>query len=357
MADQKGTGGRHVRRAAGVSALAVAGWIGYSSFLIGHRVPLANAVDGERREITGRAGPLACYVAGEGAPMLLVHSINAAGSAYEVRPVFEHFKRSRRVYAVDLPGFGFSDRSDRRYDVELYVAAIHDMLHLIAREHGEAPLDVLAVSLASEFAARAATQSPGRFRTLAMVTPTGFSRMYAGTDDAAPGETREIPGLAGLFSFPLWSRAFYDLLTSRPSIRYFLERTYGSKDIDEGMLDYDYATTHQPGAQHAPYAFVSGRLFSKDIRAVYEQIALPVWVPHGTRGDFKDFSQTGWAEARPNWRFQPYDAGALVHFEHPARFVADYEAFLAAARSVERRGAGAVAELAPEDATAPGVGR
>ncbi len=234
------------------------------------------------------------------------------------------------MYALDLPGFGFSDRSDRPYEVALYVAAVRDMLDQIAAEHGNVPVDVMAVSLASEFAARAATEVPQRFRTLALVTPTGFSRQYASLD-GKDFATREIPGMYGFFTFPLWSRAVYDLLTSRRSIRYFLERTYGSKDIDEGMLDYDYATTHQPGAQHAPYAFVSGRLFSKDIRAVYERLTLPVWVPHATRGDFKDFSQTGWAAARPNWRFQPYDAGALVHFEHTARFMADYEAFLATA--------------------------
>ena len=40
------------------------------------------------RSTAGRAG-LSYYVAGAGAPMLLVHSINAAGSAYEVKPIFE----------------------------------------------------------------------------------------------------------------------------------------------------------------------------------------------------------------------------------------------------------------------------
>jgi pimeloyl-ACP methyl ester carboxylesterase len=348
-------GGTGVRRAVGVSALAVAGGIGYSAFMVAHRVPLPDAVSGERREIARRAGPLSYYVAGEGTPVLLLHSINAAGSVYEVRPVFEHLKATRRVYAVDLPGFGFSDRSDRPYDIALYVAAVHDMLDEIAARHGDAPVDVLAVSLASEFAARAAAQAPHRFRTLAMVTPTGFSRQYAGLQ-GAEGASREIPAMHAVFSFPLWSRAFYDLLTSRRSIRYFLERTYGSDAIDEGMLEYDYATTHQPGAQHAPYAFVSGRLFAKDIRAVYDRLTLPVWAPHGTRGDFKDFSQAGWAAAKPNWRFQPFDAGALVHFEHTERFLADYEAFLAGGRSVERGAVGAVPELAPQQPGAPGIG-
>ena len=290
---------------------------------------LMPAVAGERRELDRRAGRLSYYVAGSGPPLLLIHSINAAGSAYEVKPIFEHARAARRrVYAVDLPGFGFSDRSKRRYDVRLYVDAVHDMLETIAAEHGQAPVDALAISLSSEFLARAAVERPERVRRLAFVTPTGFGRAYHLLRKPT-GATREIPGLHAFFTFPLWSQAFYDLLVSRASIRYFLQRTFGSKRIDEGLLDYDYLTTHQPGAKNAPYAFVSGRLFSADVREVYEKLTQPVWVPHATRGDFRDFSEAGWAAARPNWTFQPFDTGALPHFERPDEFLAAFDAFFA----------------------------
>jgi pimeloyl-ACP methyl ester carboxylesterase len=302
-------------------------------------LPLPPAVSGERREINVRAGRLGFYAAGAGRPVLLVHSINAAGSAYEVRPIFEHLKARHRVFAVDLPGFGTSDRSDRRYDVRLYVDAIHDTLDAIASEMGPEPVDALAISLSSEFLARAAVERPERFRSLALVTPTGFSRAYEALR-GPEGTTREIPGLYGFFNFPVWSQAFYDLLVSRASVRYFLQRTYGSKDIDEDLLDYDYRTAHQPGAKNAPYAFVSGRLFSRDIRGVYERLAMPVWVPHATRGDFKDFSAAGWAASRPNWTLQPFPTGALPHFERPAEFLAAYERFLAAAEKERAPGAG-----------------
>ena len=256
--------------------------------------PLRPAFAAERRELNGRAGRLSYYVAGSGSPLLLVHSINAAGSAYEVRPIFEHQQARRRVYAVDLPGYGFSDRSPRAYTIRLFVDAVHDMLDAIAADGGPGPIDALAISLSSEFLARAATERPDPPRTLALVTPTGFSRTYRHLDASEAG-TREVPGLYRLFTFPVWTKGFYNLLVSRRSIRYFLEKTWGSKQIDEGVLDYDYLTTHQPGARHAPYAFVSGRLFSKDIRSVYERLAMPVWMPHGTRGDFQDFSEAEWA--------------------------------------------------------------
>jgi pimeloyl-ACP methyl ester carboxylesterase len=296
---------------------------------------LPPALPAEHRELSGRAGRLGYYVAGDGPPMLLIHSINAAGSAYEVKPIFEHATARHRVWACDLPGFGTSDRSERPYEPALYIAAVHDMLDAIAAEAGAAPVDALAISLGCEFLARAIADRPERARSLALVTPTGFSRAYAGLH-GAPGATREVPGLYRFFTVPLWSQGFYDLLVSRRSIRYFLQRTFGSKEIDEGLLDYDYRTAHQPGAKNAPYAFVSGRLFSKDIQDVYRRLTLPVWVPHATRGDFKDFSANQWALERPNWRFEPFPTGALPHFERPHDVLGAYDRFLAeaAAQSV-----------------------
>lgn len=137
---------------------------------------LPRALDADLHETTGRSGRLAYYVGGDGPPLLLVHSINAAASAYEVKPVYDRMRTFRRVYSVELPGYGHSDRSGRRYDIRLFTDAVHDMLDLIERETGAQPVDALALSLSSEFLARAAVEKPERLRTLAFVTPTGFSK-------------------------------------------------------------------------------------------------------------------------------------------------------------------------------------
>jgi pimeloyl-ACP methyl ester carboxylesterase len=286
----------------------------------------------ELRETDSRSGRLSYYVAGEGAPLLLIHSINAAGSAYEIKPIFEHFRDSHRVYAPDLPGFGYSDRSRRDYDVRLYVDAIHDMLDVIGAEHGETAIDALALSLSSEFLARAAAESPDRFRTLALVTPTGFR---SGSDSlrAAEGTTREMATLKAFVNVPLWRRGLYRALVRPSVIRYFLRRTWGSADFNEGLAAYDDITTHQPGAENAPLAFLSGSLFSRDIRNVYEKLGLPVWLGHGTRGDFRDFREAEWTRDRDNWEVFAFDTGALPHFEQPDVFFPRYEAFLANAVS------------------------
>jgi pimeloyl-ACP methyl ester carboxylesterase len=292
---------------------------------------LPPAVSGERRELASIVGRLSYYVAGPprdsgSIPLLLLHSINAAGSAYEIKPLFERFQVRRTVYALDLPGFGFSDRSKRRYRPRLMTDAVHAMIKEIRQRRGQGAIDALAVSLSSEFLARAAFEGPDAFRSLALVSPTGFDRRAPYT--GATGSTRGNAALYGALNVPLWRDGFFRLLTSRPSIRYFLQKTWGSKEIDEGLMNYDYLTAHQPGAYHAPYDFVSGFLFSGDISNVYGALKLPIWMSHGVRGDFTDYSWTGNVERKSNWTIHEFPTGALPYFEMRSLFVQRYETFL-----------------------------
>ncbi len=68
---------------------------------------------------------VSCYVAGKGPPLLLVHSVNAAVSAAEMRPIFERYTATHTVFALDLPAYVFSERSDRRYTPRVMVVALH----------------------------------------------------------------------------------------------------------------------------------------------------------------------------------------------------------------------------------------
>ena len=319
-----------LRQAAGVSLAMVSGGLALAACATrpaDDTPSLPHAVSGERRDLDGRAGRLSYYVDGEGPPLLLLHSINATASAFEVRPIYQDLVRDHRVFAPDLPGFGFSDRSDRRYDPALFTAAVFDMLEVIAAYH-TGPIDALAISLSSEFLARAASLEPARFRRLVLVTPTGFDKRSS-RRRGAPGETREMGWLYNLFERPPWRQGLFDLLVSRRSIRYFLVRTFGSDNVDEALIDYAWKSAHQTGARHAPYAFVSGALFSADMRDVYEKLTMPIWVPHGTRGDFKDFSGVEWTRDRANWRFEAFPTGALPHFEMPDAFNDALRGFLA----------------------------
>ncbi len=281
--------------------------------------------------LDGKTGRFGAYVAGDGPPLLLVHSVNAAASAAEVRPLHEHFRASRTVFSIDLPGYGISERTDREYTPRLMTDALLALLAEIRARCGDAPVDALALSLSCEFLARAAVESPASIATVALVSPTGFR---GGQTLREPiGSTMAKPWLLRTLRGPGWGSALFRGLTRPGVVRYFLQRTFGRKEIDEELWRQAVATTRVPGAEYAPLHFLAGSMFSTDIHVVYERLTQPTWMSHGVRGDFTDYRGVAIVAGRPNWRITTYQTGALPQFEETARFCADYVAFLATART------------------------
>jgi len=311
-----------IARGAGMVAAtglaAAAGWAAYSALFLDHKRRLPKAIEADRyATATPLAGRMVFYAdeSAQGRPLLLLHSINAAASSFEVRPLFEYFRGRRPVFALDLPGFGFSERADRAYLPDLYVEAILEFVE--GELANSAPVDVAALSLSCEFAALASLEQPELFRSLVFIAPTGFS---ANTLAASERVYRAA-------SFPIWSQAFYDLLVTRRSIRYFLQKAFAGP-VDPELEEYDYLTAHQPGARHAPLHFISGRLFTPGIRDLYAAMPQPVLA-------FPDLSDYGPSEflprftrEHPNWRMEFIDGTkAMPHFERTAETLAELESF------------------------------
>jgi pimeloyl-ACP methyl ester carboxylesterase len=273
------------------------------------------------------SGKIAIFRHGSGRPVLLVHSVNAAACAAEVKPLFQHFSQSRQAWALDLPGYGLSERKAMAYTVRMMTDAVIACAQQAYAQAGNVPIDALALSLSSEFLARAAAEHPHLFGRLIMVSPTGFRGMGSLREPA--GSTRYMAWLDRALRGPGWGGAVFRGLTRPSVIRYFLKRTWGSDSIDEELWAYDTRTTRQPNAEHAPLSFLSGRLFSKDIHTLYDQLDVPILITHGTRGDFTDYRGLTLFAHKRDWQICVFqDTGALHFFEKPAEFKAIADRFL-----------------------------
>jgi pimeloyl-ACP methyl ester carboxylesterase len=283
----------------GAAAAAAAGWIAYSQACIDHQARMRAPIPVEPHLIhTQAAGEVALYedLRGSGRPLVLVHSVNAAASAYEMSPIFACYRGRRPVVAIDLPGFGLSERGRVDYTPRLYQEALLEAMRAIGGESA----DVVALSLGCEFAARAAVLEPERFHSLVMISPSGLSAK-ANQPSGTADELRTARRLSW-FSQRLWARPLFDLIATRVSIRYFLQLAF-TGEIPEDLIDFDYAAAHQPGAENAPLSFISGRLFTRGIaNTFYAMLTMPVLVVY----DQDSFS--GFAELpdllcqRQNWR-------------------------------------------------------
>ena len=341
--------------AAAAATGAAAGVAAWSRHRAPRALPLPHAVDGERETLDSSAGTLSFYCSepkrasdgrdhGAVAPLLLVHSVNAAGSSFEMKPIYDRLRSTRTVYVMDLPGFGFSARTRRDYTPTLMSAAVVAMASEVRQRHPDRPApDAIALSLSCEFLARAAIDCPDLFSTVGFISPTGFERQApartgAADSAAAPLErltSRHDPrqpsgrrSVAGALDGGPWSQPLFDLLVTEPSIRFFLRRAFGSAAVDEALVAYSYLTAHQPGARHAPLAFLAGRPFSEDPLGLYRAVRHPAWMAHGIRGAFSRFDGKDALHDRPNWTVDVFDSGALPQFECIDRMVDRYESFV-----------------------------
>ncbi len=298
---------------------AALGWILYSRKYIQHALDMGKALDAERKDFdSDHAGSMSYYInaSGKGIPLVLLHSINAAPSAYEMKPVFERFQGERPVYALELPGFGFSARSDRIYSPLLYQRAITSFLREVVGE----PADMVALSLSCEFAALSAAHDPHNIRSLVMISPTGFQPPKT---DKLPERAREREAKNAAYSglsVGLWNRPFYDLVSSRPSIRFFLNKSFEGL-VPEPFVDYAYQTSHQPGAQYAPTYFLSGKLFTPAVReTVYQALNCPVLVLYD-RDSYTNFEMLpALLRSRENWQAERIaPTKGLPHWERPEK--------------------------------------
>lgn len=254
-----------------------------------------------------------------GRPLVLIHSVNAAPSAHEMKPLFERYRGERPVFAPDLPGFGHSDRGDQPYSPQLYAQAIAAFLNQVV----QAPADVVAFSLGCEFAAQATLLAPTRVASLVLLSPTGFSlrRMPQG-----PAARR----LNRVLRTPVLNDGLFGLLTTRPSIRYFYGQAFVG-DTPPELVEYAHATAHQPGAKYAPVSFLSGLLFHpRAIAEVYAPLTQPVLVLHDRDPNIGFELLPDFLAQHPNWRVERIAPTAgLPQWEKPQDTAAAMDRFWA----------------------------
>jgi pimeloyl-ACP methyl ester carboxylesterase len=279
--------------------------------------PLENAVGGTEREYHWRGMRVAATVRGAGPPVLLVHSIHAAASSREWRSNVDALADRYQVFTLDLLGFGRSDRPDLDYTASVYVDLVTDF----AREVIGAPCALIASSLSAAHAIVAGAESPDRFPVLVLVQPTGMTRLLRPRPSPGPLQ-RAIRSRSG--------RLLFHALTTRPSIRFFLEKSYLDPGrVTDADVEYHRRTARQPGGRFAPAAFLGFRL-NADVRGLVPDLrprTLLVWGSDPYTSPLEQ--RTAFLHLRPDWEtLLVENAGDLPHDEQPERFNAGVMEFL-----------------------------
>jgi pimeloyl-ACP methyl ester carboxylesterase len=276
--------------------------------LAGRAGDLESPLDGESGTYRWRGFDIAYTEAGDpdDPDLLCLHGVNASGSSHEFRHVFGDLAEDYHVVAPDLPGFGRSDRPPLLYSGPLYATFVEDF----ARDMTE-DATVLASSLAGAYATAAAESV--EFTELVLVCPTATT---------FPGRRA---WLRTAFRAPLFGEALYNLTTSKPSIRYFnADHGYYDEDnVTDDLVDYQWQTSHQPGARYAPASFIGGFLdLDIDLGSALSNLDEPVTLVWGREASITPLEGGQKLAEAADARLVVFDESDVQpHVEHPGQFV------------------------------------
>jgi len=248
-----------------VIGAAAAGAAVANNLISNHAGPVENTIGGSERVYRSRMGDVFYTVAGEGEPVLLIHGIGAGASSFEWRNNFKPLSEHFTVYALDLLGFGLSDKPNIPYNAGVYVQLIRDFVMDVIGS----PTDIAASSHSAAYAVLVAHNHRLMIRRLLLSCPTGIGI----SSRKAPFS----PALSTGLKVPIFGKSIYYGLTSQKGIESYLKtRVYADPaNATPEVIGQYYRASHQPGAEGPIRAFMSGML-NVDIRDEFASLVQPV---------------------------------------------------------------------------------
>jgi pimeloyl-ACP methyl ester carboxylesterase len=289
--------------------------------------PLTSALEGgEVRYFPTADGDVFYKKRGNGPPLLLVHGIGAGCSSYEFRHIWGPLSQKYTVYALDLLGFGKSDKPAIAYTDATYINLISDFCKkVIGVGEGRGECDVIATSLSAAYVIALSQRDPSLFHRLVLICPTGIEELATPTPVGATA-------IQGALKAPVLGTALYNGIASKAYIRNYLEKRIfvnGAKVTPE-MVDYYHTAAHQPGGENVLPYFLSGHL-NINIREAFKGVVdLPLLVWGRQAGQTPIGDSEEFIKANPNAKLEVIeDAGCLPHDEQPEAFLSAVRPFLA----------------------------
>ncbi len=264
------TGVRIPYRGLAVVGGAIVGAAAANSIISRRAGTLENVIGGHERTYRWRLGDIFYTIAGEGEPVLFIHGVSAGVSSYEWRKNFLPLSDQFTVYALDLLGFGLSDKPDVLYNAHLYSQLIIDfIMDVIGR-----PVDIAASSHGAAYVTLAAEKHKPLVRRLLFSCPTGIG--FA--DKQIPMST----WLSLALKVPVFGQSVYYGLTSYAGIEGYLKSQVYANPVNVGqdVIDHYYAASHLPGADRAIRAFIAGKL-NVDVSQHFSLLTQPVAIVWG----------------------------------------------------------------------------
>lgn len=255
-------------------------------------------------------------VAGTGKPLLLIHGFGASIGHWKKNiPVLAN--AGYKVFALDLLGFGGSDKAPLNYTLELWQSQIKDFW----TEQINEPTIFIGNSIGALLALMLVTNHPE-------IAAGGVLINCAGGLNHRPGDLNPILGLimggfTKLISSPMTGKLIFDNIRRKSQIRRTLYQVYCDRNaVTDELVEMLYQPSCDPGAQQV-FASVLTAPAGQSPDELLANLSLPLLVAWGEKDPWtpvagaKIYQEL--ANSRPDVQFQIIpNAGHCPHDENPA---------------------------------------
>ncbi|EOC99475.1 alpha/beta fold hydrolase [Caldisalinibacter kiritimatiensis] len=211
---------------------------------------IPNVLGGEDGFFQSEEGKIYYTEKGKGEALLLIHGINGGASNFTWRKNFNELSKNYKVYAIDLPGFGRSEKNPIKYTSSVYCRAILEFI----QEKIKRPCYIISSGLSAAYSFFIAFYASRWVKSLVLITPSGIR-----SNSSIPCEASFTT--YNIFTSPVYGDAVYNSFISIRSVEYFLKTFIyeNLKNVTPFVIKYTFGAAHQcPNAKYAPASFVSG---------------------------------------------------------------------------------------------------
>lgn len=246
-------------------------------------------------------------------PVLLLHGFGS--SLNQWRSNLEPWQASHKVYALDLLGFGASEKAAVPYSTDLWVAQVYDFWRTWIRQ----PLFLIGHSLGALVALQAAIAHPEMTQGLVLMTlPAARQELLP-----AGGINTLAMKMEQLFASPLLLRPLFQVLKRPAVIRRVLQSIYRRADsVTDEVLEIFLVPPRDRGAARAFCYLARSRTdphFSPATQTLLKQLQVPTLLLWGAEDRVIPIT---WgrqiAPLSPHLELvEIADAGHCLYDEHP----------------------------------------
>ena len=211
----------------------------------------------EGKNYSFKYGNVFYKVSGEGKPVLLIHDINEYSSGIEWFYLEKKLSKTNKVYTIDLPGCGRSDKPKLTYNSFLYVQLITEFIRDVIGE----PVNIIATGKSAVPVIMATKLREEDIDQIILINPADLTELAEVPDNFA--KFKKV-----FFSLPVIGTFAYHILHRKDAVyNYFMNEAFSDACADfTEICDFYHESAHRDksGSRYL-YASLQGGCLNMNI--------------------------------------------------------------------------------------------